>query len=73
MEDRKEGRKGQLAINVEIFEVTKSFHMVEFKKSKGDTMEYKQFCDGELKPSLKDIVWKWQGNNNNNNTNENVA
>ncbi|KAL1225933.1 CBL-interacting serine/threonine-protein kinase 20 [Cardamine amara subsp. amara] len=61
MEDRREGRKGQLAINVEIFEVTKSFHMVEFKKSGGDTMEYKQFCDRELKPSLKDIVWKWQG------------
>ncbi|XP_010494733.1 PREDICTED: CBL-interacting serine/threonine-protein kinase 20-like [Camelina sativa] len=69
MEDKKEGRKGQLAIDVEIFEVTKSFHMVEFKKSGGDTMEYNEFCDRELKPSLKDIVWKWQGNNNNNYTN----
>lgn len=62
MEDRREGRKGQVAIEVEIFEVTKSFNMVEFKKSGGDTMEYKQFCDRELKPSSKDIVWKWQGN-----------
>ncbi|KAG7605064.1 putative CBL-interacting serine/threonine-protein kinase 20 CAMK-CAMKL-CHK1 family [Arabidopsis thaliana] len=67
MEDKREGRKGHLAIDVEIFEVTNSFHMVEFKKSGGDTMEYKQFCDRELRPSLKDIVWKWQGNNNNSN------
>ncbi|KAG5395202.1 hypothetical protein IGI04_025165 [Brassica rapa subsp. trilocularis] len=62
MEDRREGRKGQVAIEVEIFEVTKRFNMVEFNKSGGATMEYKQFCDRELKPSLKDIVWKWQGN-----------
>ncbi|XP_010529202.1 PREDICTED: CBL-interacting serine/threonine-protein kinase 20 [Tarenaya hassleriana] len=63
MEDSREGRKGQLAIDVEIFEVTKSFYMVEMKKSAGDTMEYMQFYDQELKPSLKDIVWKWQGSN----------
>ena len=31
------------------------------KKTSGDTLEYKQFYDHELKPSLKDVVWAWQG------------
>lgn len=62
MQGRKEGRKGQLTIDAEIFEVAPSFHMVEVKKSSGDTLEYVKFCDQELKPSLKDIVWSWQGN-----------
>ncbi|XP_059669711.1 CBL-interacting protein kinase 5-like [Cornus florida] len=57
----KEGRKGQLAINAEIFEVTPSFYMVEVKKAAGDTMEYRKFCNKDLKPNLKDIVWTWQG------------
>lgn len=55
------GRKGQLAIDAEIFEVTPSFFVVEVKKSAGDTLEYQDFCNQELKPSLKDIVWTWQG------------
>lgn len=57
----KQGRKGQLAINAEIFEVAPSFHMVEVKKVAGDTLEYRDFCDQGLKPCLKDIVWTWQG------------
>ncbi|OMO65406.1 hypothetical protein COLO4_31271 [Corchorus olitorius] len=57
----KEGRKGALGIDAEIFEVTPSFYVVEMKKSSGDTLEYKHFCDQELKPSLNDIVWAWQG------------
>ncbi|XP_044461285.1 CBL-interacting serine/threonine-protein kinase 20-like [Mangifera indica] len=57
----KEGRKGQLTIDAEIFEVTPSFHVVELRKAAGDTIEYKDFCSQELKPSLKDIVWTWQG------------
>ncbi|XP_044497066.1 CBL-interacting serine/threonine-protein kinase 20-like [Mangifera indica] len=57
----REGRKGQLAIDAEIFQVTPSFHVVELKKAAGDTIEYKEFCTQELKPSLKDIVWTWQG------------
>ncbi|KAI5657372.1 hypothetical protein M9H77_26165 [Catharanthus roseus] len=55
LQGSKEGRKGQLAINAEIFEVTPSFHVVELKKTSGDTMEYKKFCDQDLRPSLKDI------------------
>ncbi|XP_043689018.1 CBL-interacting protein kinase 5-like [Telopea speciosissima] len=61
LQGNKEGRKGQLSINAEIFEVTPSFHMVEVKKASGDTLEYHEFCNQELKPSLKDIVWAWQG------------
>lgn len=61
LQGSKEGRKGQLGINAEIFEVTPSFFVVEMKKSSGDTLEYEQFCNKELKPSLKDIVWAWQG------------
>lgn len=61
LEGSKEGRKGQLAIEAHIFEVTPAFHVVEVKKSYGDTMEYQKFCDHDLKPYLKDIVWTWQG------------
>ncbi|PIA24713.1 hypothetical protein AQUCO_73100001v1 [Aquilegia coerulea] len=55
------GRKGQLAIEAEIFEVTPTFHMVEVKKRAGDTLEYQNFCTKELRPSLKDMIWTWQG------------
>ncbi|KAF5728730.1 putative CBL-interacting serine/threonine-protein kinase [Tripterygium wilfordii] len=58
----REGRKGQLGIDAEICEVTPSFFVVELKKTAGDTFEYQDFCDHQLKPSLKDIVWTWQGN-----------
>lgn len=61
LQGSKEGRKGQLAIDAEIFEVTPSLHVVEMKKAAGDTLEYRQFCNQDLKPSLKDIVWTWQG------------
>nr|XP_043611610.1 CBL-interacting protein kinase 5-like [Erigeron canadensis] len=61
LQGSKEGRKGQLAIDAEIFEVAPSFHVVEMKKLSGDTLEYNNFCNQGLKPSLKDIVWTWQG------------
>ncbi|XP_049384406.1 CBL-interacting protein kinase 5 [Solanum stenotomum] len=60
MQSIKEGRKGQLAIDAEIFEILPSFHVVEVRKKSGDTMEYKKFFDQGLKTSLKDIVWTWQ-------------
>lgn len=60
LQGSKEGRKGLLAIDAEIFQVTPSFHVVEVKKRAGDTLEYNQFCNRDLKPSLKDIVWTWQ-------------
>ncbi|KAD4180027.1 hypothetical protein R6Q59_023505 [Mikania micrantha] len=52
------GRKGKLGIAAEIFAVTPSFVVVELKKSSGDTLEYNQFCSKELRPALRDIVWR---------------
>ncbi|GAV83122.1 Pkinase domain-containing protein/NAF domain-containing protein [Cephalotus follicularis] len=52
------GRKGKLAINADIFAVTPSFLVVEVKKDHGDTLEYNQFCSKQLRPALKDILWK---------------
>ncbi|CAI9761903.1 unnamed protein product [Fraxinus pennsylvanica] len=60
-EGTKEGRKGMLSIDAEIFEVTPSFHLVEMKKSNGDTLEYQKMMKQDIRPSLKDIVWTWQG------------
>ncbi|RCV25187.1 hypothetical protein SEVIR_5G144400v4 [Setaria viridis] len=60
LQGSKEGRKGQLAINAEIFEVTPAFYVVEVKKSAGDTLEYERFCNKDLRPSLRDICWSSQ-------------
>lgn len=56
----KEGKKGTLSIDVEIFEVVEAFHLVEVKKSNGDTLEYQQILNEGLRPGLQDIVWTWQ-------------
>lgn len=56
----KEGRKGTLCIDAEIFEVTPDVHMVELKKSNGDSLEYLKVVNEGLKPGLQDIVWVWQ-------------
>ncbi|KAL5974739.1 CBL-interacting protein kinase 2 [Asimina triloba] len=63
LEGAREGRKGVLSINAEIFEVTPTFHMIEMKKSSGDTLEYQKLLKEDLRPALKDIVWVWQGDN----------
>lgn len=57
LQGSKEGRKGQLTINAEIFEVASSCYVVEVKKAAGDTLEYQTFCNKDLRPSLKDICW----------------
>lgn len=61
MEGSKAGRKGHLGIDAEIFEIAPHFHMVEMKKSSGDTLEYKKMLKQDIRPALKDIVWTWQG------------
>lgn len=61
IEGSKEGRKGRLGIEAEIFEITPVFHLVELKKSNGDTLEYQKLVKENVRPSLKDIVWNWQG------------
>lgn len=61
MEGVKEGRKGILGVDLEIFEVTPSFHMVEISKSNGDTLEYQKMWSQDMRTALKDIVWAWHG------------
>ncbi|GAV58639.1 Pkinase domain-containing protein/NAF domain-containing protein [Cephalotus follicularis] len=59
-EGAKEGRKGILSIDAEIFELAKSFYMVEMRKSNGDTLEYQKILKEDIRPGLQDIVWVWQ-------------
>jgi 5'-AMP-activated protein kinase catalytic alpha subunit len=56
----KEGIKGFLELDAEIFELAPSFHLVELKKTNGDTIEYKKLVKDEIRPALKDMVWAWQ-------------
>uniref|UniRef100_J3MIL3 non-specific serine/threonine protein kinase n=1 Tax=Oryza brachyantha TaxID=4533 RepID=J3MIL3_ORYBR len=51
------GRKGQLAIATEVFEVTPSLYMVELRKSNGDTLEFHKFYHS-ISNGLKDVMWK---------------
>ncbi|XP_057767846.1 CBL-interacting serine/threonine-protein kinase 6-like [Salvia miltiorrhiza] len=57
LQGQESGRKGKLGITADIFAVTPSFLVVEVKKSSGDTLEYNNFCNTELRPALKDIEW----------------
>ncbi|XP_074574102.1 CBL-interacting protein kinase 18-like [Curcuma longa] len=61
LESLKEGRKGITTIEAEIFEAAPSFHFVEMRKSSGDTQEYQKLLKEDIRPSLQDIVWVWQG------------
>ncbi|CAL5091466.1 unnamed protein product [Urochloa decumbens] len=54
------GRKGQLAIATEVFEVTPSLYMVELRKSNGDTLEFHTFYHN-ISNGLKDVMWKPDG------------
>jgi len=67
MEGAREGRKGKVAMTMEVFEVAPEVAVVEFSKCGGDTLEYVKMCEEQLRPSLKDIVWSWQGDNHNDN------
>lgn len=60
-EGTKEGRKGYLSIDAEIFVLTPAFHLVEVRKTSGDTFEYQKMFDESIRPGLQDIVWAWQG------------
>ncbi|XP_028551834.1 CBL-interacting protein kinase 32 [Dendrobium catenatum] len=52
----KAGRKGNLNVSAEVFQVAPSLHMVEIRKAKGDTLEFHQFYK-TLSTSLKDVIW----------------
>ncbi|CAN1309477.1 CBL-interacting serine/threonine-protein kinase 9 [Linum perenne] len=53
----KSGRKGQLSMATEVFEVAPSLHMVELRKLGGDTLEFHKFYKS-FSSGLKDVVWK---------------
>ncbi|XP_027330506.1 CBL-interacting serine/threonine-protein kinase 3-like isoform X5 [Abrus precatorius] len=53
----KAGRKGNLNVATEIFQVAPSLHMVEVRKAKGDTLEFHKFYK-KLSTCLEDVVWK---------------
>ncbi|XP_043720196.1 CBL-interacting protein kinase 32 [Telopea speciosissima] len=57
LENMKAGRKGNLKISTEVFQVAPSLHMVEVRKAKGDTLEFHKFYKS-LSTCLKDVVWK---------------
>ncbi|XP_068661486.1 CBL-interacting protein kinase 32-like [Aristolochia californica] len=57
LEKLKEGRKGNLNVATQVFQVAPSLHMVEVRKAKGDTLEFHKFYKN-LASSLKDVVWK---------------
>ncbi|XP_042402550.1 CBL-interacting protein kinase 32-like isoform X1 [Zingiber officinale] len=56
LENVKAGRKGNLKVATEVFQVAPSLHMVELRKAKGDTLEFHKFYKN-LSSSLKDVVW----------------
>jgi 5'-AMP-activated protein kinase catalytic alpha subunit len=49
------GSKGAL-LSAKIFVLTPELIMVKVCKKSGDTAEYRQFCDNELKPGLRGLV-----------------
>lgn len=51
------GRKGRLSVATEIFEVAPSLHVVELRKTGGDTLEFHKFFK-KFSSGLKDVVWK---------------
>ncbi|KAH9604459.1 hypothetical protein KSS87_016526 [Heliosperma pusillum] len=51
------GRKGRLSVATEVFEVAPSLHVVELRKTGGDTLEFHKFYKN-FSSGLKDIVWK---------------
>ncbi|XP_075520117.1 CBL-interacting serine/threonine-protein kinase 3-like isoform X3 [Primulina tabacum] len=57
LQNIKSGRKGNLDVSTEVFQVAPSFHMVEVRKAKGDTLEFHKFYKN-LSTCLEDVVWK---------------
>lgn len=57
LENMKAGRKGNLNVATEIFQVAPSLHVVEVRKAKGDTLEFHKFYKN-LSTSLDNVVWK---------------
>ncbi|KAK7401094.1 hypothetical protein VNO78_12408 [Psophocarpus tetragonolobus] len=61
LENVKVGRKGNLNVATEIFQVAPSLHVVKVHKAKGDTLEFLKFYN-KLSTCLEDVVWKTEDN-----------
>lgn len=61
LEGCNEVRSGTLSVDVEIFEISSSFRLVEVKKSSSDTntIVYQKILKRDITPALKEIVWAW--------------
>ena len=53
--------KYELSIDVEIYEIGPSYHLVEMKKSSGNLMDYQHLLGQNIKSAFEDIVWSWLG------------
>ncbi|KAM0943434.1 putative protein kinase CAMK-CAMKL-CHK1 family [Dioscorea sansibarensis] len=60
MEGREE-RRERLQVVAEVFEAAPEVAVVEFCKVSGDALDFAKFCEDDVRPGLKDIVWTWQG------------
>lgn len=58
---RLEGCNDTMSIDIEIFEISPSFHLVEMKKSSGDMIEYQHLMRQSIRPALKEVIWSWLG------------
>ena len=56
MKNLEAGRKGNLNVATEVFQVAPSLFVVELKKAKGDTLEFQKFYK-TLSAQIKDVVW----------------
>ncbi|KAK4436459.1 CBL-interacting protein kinase [Sesamum alatum] len=61
LEGSNEGWHWTLSIDVEIFEIASSFHVVEVKKSSGDTLDYQNMLRQDIRPALGEIICAWEG------------
>nr|QSH71628.1 CBL-interacting protein kinase [Hedychium coronarium] len=62
IEGTAEGRKRRLEVEAEVFEAAVGVAVVEFTNADGDSLEYANFCEQNIRSGLKDIVGTWQGN-----------
>ncbi|KAJ8552910.1 hypothetical protein K7X08_020303 [Anisodus acutangulus] len=61
LEGLNESRYATLCIDVQIFEITQSYYLVELRRSCGDAIEYQNMVTQAIRPALEEIVWDWQG------------
>lgn len=52
---------GLMMLDVEVFEFTNSFHLVQLKKSGGDSLDFRKVMK-DMKLALRGIAWAWQDN-----------